>query len=61
MNNVLDLLTAGASLVAAVGVLVVAYDVRRLNAKFDRLTGRVESLETAHNVHVNTPGLHGIR
>ena len=42
------------SLVASVGVLVV-------NAKVDRFIGRVESLENAHNTHVNMPGLHGIR
>jgi len=27
--------------------------------QFRELRGRVGTLETAHNAHVNTPGLHG--
>ncbi len=46
MDDVLDTLPAGASLVAAAGVLFVACDVRRPNARFDRLSGRVEAQET---------------
>ena len=37
--------------VAAVGVLVV-------NAKLDRLTGRVDEQGDTLRTHVNTPGLH---
>ena len=37
---------------AAVGAVV-------LNGKFDRLLGRVDSLETGHNAHVNAAQPHG--
>lgn len=47
----IDLLTAFGALAAAIGVLV-------LNNKFNRLQGKVETLETSFNAHVNTPGLH---
>ena len=47
----IDLLTALGALAAATGVIV-------LNNKFNRLQGKVETLETSFNAHVNTPGLH---
>ena len=47
----IDLLTAFGALAAAIGVLV-------LNNKFNRLQGKVETLETSFNAHVNAPGLH---
>ena len=33
----------------------------RLDKKFDRMTGRIDTLENAHNAHVNAPGLHATR
>lgn len=57
-TSVVELLTLALQALTAAGVLFLAYDLRRLNGKFDRLTGRVDSVETAHNAHVNTPGLH---
>ena len=50
--------TAAIGTITAVGVLMVAYDVRELNRKFDRLEGWVNAVETAQNAHVNAPGLH---
>ena len=47
----IDLLTAFGALAAAIGVLV-------LNNKFNRLQGKVETLATSFNAHVNAPGLH---
>ena len=47
----IDLVTALGALAAATGVIV-------LNNKFNRLQGKVETLETSFNAHVNTPGLH---
>ena len=47
----IDLLTAVGALVGGVGAIV-------LNNKFNRLQGKVETLETAFNAHVNAPGLH---
>ena len=49
--NLVELLTLATSLVAAIGVLVV-------NAKLDKLAGKVETLEAGHHAHVNAPGLH---
>ncbi|MCY4078507.1 MAG: hypothetical protein OXH04_24090, partial [Acidobacteria bacterium] len=34
----------------------VACDVRRPNARFDRLSGLVEAQETGHPAHISTPG-----
>ena len=47
----MELLTAIAAVLAAVGVLIV-------NGKLDKLIGRVDVLEASHNAHVNAPGLH---
>ena len=47
-NTVADLI---GNVVAAVGVLFV-------NAKLDRLIGRVDTLETTLTTHVSSPGLH---
>lgn len=51
-NTLLDYLTA-------LGVVVTALGMWRMNAKLDRFTGRVEAIETAQNAHVNAPGMHG--
>ena len=47
------LLTCAAvgSVVAAIGVLVV-------NSKLDKLTGRVDSIDTTLTSHINALGLH---
>ena len=47
----IDLLTALGALAGGVGVIV-------LNNKFNRLQGKVDTLEAGFNAHVNTPGLH---
>ena len=47
----IDLLTALGALAGATGVIV-------LNNKFNRLQGKVDTLEAGFNAHVNTPGLH---
>ena len=47
----IDLLTALGALAGGVGVIV-------LNNKFNRLQGKVETLEAGFDAHVNTPGLH---
>ena len=57
----MELLTAIAASIGALGSLVASVGVLVVNAKVDRFIGRVESLENAHNTHVNMPGLHGIR
>ena len=57
----IELFTAAIGTITAAGVLFLAYDLRALNRKFDRLEGRVNAVETAQNAHVNAPGLHGIR
>ncbi len=49
----IDLLTALGALAGGVGVII-------LNNKFNRLQGKVETLESSFNAHVNTPGLHRI-
>ena len=48
----IDLLTALGALAGGIGAIV-------LNNKFNRLHGKVETLETGFNAHVNAPGLHG--
>ncbi len=50
-NTIADLIGNLAAVVAAVGVLFV-------NAKLDRLIGRVDTLETTVTTHVSSPGLH---
>ena len=47
----IDLLTALGALAGATGVIV-------LNNKFDRLQGKVETLEAGFDAHVNAPALH---
>lgn len=42
----------------AAGVLLNTWLLIKLNGKFDRLEGRVDTLEAAHNAHVNAPGIH---
>ena len=49
--NLVEVLTLAAALYAAVMG-------HRLQRRFDVLAGKVASLETAHNAHVNAPGLH---
>ena len=50
-NTIADPIGNLAAVVAAVGVLFV-------NAKLDRLIGRVDTLETTVTTHVSSPGLH---
>ena len=57
----LEYLTAVAAVLAALGALWNAIEIRGLSRTVDRFAGRVEALETAHHAHVNTPGLHGVR
>ncbi len=58
----IEFFTAAIGTITAAGVLFLAYDMRALNRKFDRLVeGRVNAVETAQNAHVNAPGLHGLR
>ena len=49
------------SLATAIGLVVSTWllngKIDELNSKFDRLTGRVDALETSHTAHVNS-GLH---
>ncbi len=47
----IDVLTALGALTGGVGVIV-------LDNKFNRLHGKVGTLETGFNAHVNAPGLH---
>ncbi len=47
----IEVFTAGGVLLANVWLWI-------LNGKFDRLKGRLDAVETAHNTHVNVPGLH---
>lgn len=56
--SAIELFTAGIATFTALGVLLLAIDMRRLNRKFDQLKGRVDSVETAQNAHVNAAGLH---
>ena len=49
---VMQLLTLAAALV---GAITGAWNT----LQFRESRGRVDTLETAHNAHVNTPGLHG--
>ena len=39
--SAIELFTAAIATITAVGVLVLSYDVRELNRKFDRLKGRL--------------------
>ena len=55
----LEVLTAVAAFVGALGSLVAAVGVLLVNAKVDRFIGRVQALEAGHNAHVNAAGLHG--
>lgn len=54
-----ETMQAAVDLFTAVGVVLNGYFVFRLNQEFDRLTGRVDTVETAVNAHVNAAGLHG--
>ena len=56
--SAIELFTAAIATITGVGVLVLSYDVRELNRKFDRFKGRLDAVETAQNAHVNAPGLH---
>ena len=53
MPEIVELLTAA-------GVLLNTWLLIKLNGKFDQLDGRVDTLEAAHNAHVNAPGIHSI-
>ena len=50
----MELLTAIAAVLGAVGSLVAAVGVLIVNGKLDKLIGRVDVLEASHNA----PGLH---
>lgn len=54
----MEALTAVAAVVGAVGSLVAAVGVLVANAKLDKLVGRVGTLESSLNAHVNAAGLH---
>ena len=56
--SAIELFTAAIATITAVGVLVLSYDVRELNRKFDRLKGQLDAVDTAQYAHVNAPGLH---
>ena len=51
MQTATDLFTAAAAFGAFAFSAWNAY-------QFGKLTGKVQTLETAHNAHVNAPGLH---
>ena len=55
----IEALTAIASIVAAVAALVAAGGMLIVNAKLDRLAGRVVEQGESLRAHVNAPGLHG--
>ena len=57
----ISLFTAVTALVAAVGALTANVRLYRLDRKFGRMTGHVDTLENAHNAHANAPGLHATR
>ena len=50
-QTAIDVLTAVCAAHAAVGVY-------RLLRGHDNLSGKIETIETAHNAHVNAAGLH---
>ena len=52
MGDPIQLFTAAAAFLAAAASLWNAY-------QFSLLKGKVDTLETAHNAHVNAAGLHG--
>ena len=54
----LEILTAVAAVIGATAGVVAAVGVLIVNAKLDRLTGRVAANEATLTAHVNTPGLH---
>lgn len=60
-QTAIGLFTAVTALVAAIGALTANVWLYRLDKKFDRMTGRIDTLENAHNAHVNAPGLHATR
>ena len=60
-QTAIGLFTAVTAPVAAVGALTANAWLYCLDKKFDRVTGRIDTLENAHNAHVNAPGLHAIR
>ena len=52
MEDAIQLFTAAAAFVAAAASVWNA-------CQFSLLKGKVDTLETAHNAHVNAAGLHG--
>ena len=58
----IQLFTAGAAFVGALGAVLNGYFVSRLNGKFDQvigeLRGRVNEQGENLRAHVNAPGLH---
>ena len=54
----MELFTAATSAVGAVAGLVAAVGVLIVNAKLDRLTGRVDEQGDTLRSHVNAAGLH---
>ena len=49
VQTAISLFTAVTALVAAVGALTANVWLYRLDKKFDRMTGRIDTLENAHN------------
>ena len=54
----MEMTTLVLSLVGALTGLINMVVILAVNGKLDRLTGRVDSLERAHNAHVNSAALH---
>ena len=58
MLDVMDAFNTVANLIGNVAAVVAAVGVLFVNAKLDRLIGRVDTLETTLTTHVSSPGLH---
>ena len=56
-----ETLTLLLSLVSAVGVLWLAFDMRALRADVAELRGELRVTRETVNAHVNAPGLHAAR
>ncbi len=54
----MDLFAAVADMIGNLAAVVAAVGVLLVNAKLDRLTGRVNEQGETLRTHVNTPGLH---
>ena len=58
LDGVLHVVAAVGAVVASILAGLNSYFVFRLNAKFDKLTGRVDEQGETLRAHVNAPGLH---